>query len=65
MPKQIIVEIGDGKIDYETKGIKGSTCTKESAWLDELFGAENLVEEKKTAEYYQVEVEKAKVRIKR
>ena len=47
------------------KGIKGSTCTKESAWLDELFGAENLVEEKKTAEYYQAEVEKAKVRIKR
>jgi len=63
--KQLIIEIEDGKITYETKGIKGNTCTEESAWVDALFGADNLVEEKKTAEYFQGEVEKAKLRLKR
>jgi hypothetical protein len=63
--KTIIVEIEDGKITYETKGSKGSMCMKESEWLDSLFGAENLIKEEKTAEYFQGEVEKAKIRLKR
>lgn len=63
--KQIVIEIEDGKITYETKGMKGSSCVEESEWLDKLFGADNLVEEQKTAEYFQGEVEKAKLRLKR
>ena len=63
--KQIIIEIEDGKITYETRGMKGKSCTKESSWLDDLFGADNLVDETKTQEYFQGEVEKAKLRLKR
>jgi hypothetical protein len=63
--KKIIVEIEDGKITYETKGMPGKTCTKESAWIDQLFGADNMIEEKKTQEYFQGEVEKANIKLKR
>jgi hypothetical protein len=65
MPKQIIVEIENGTITYETKGVKGKACAEESAFIDEMFGADNLVEEKKTAEYFQPEVEKAHIKLKR
>jgi len=58
MDEQIIVRVSKGgNVSIETKGMPGKTCMKRDSFLREGFGTDNVFEEKKTAEYYDSEVE--------
>jgi len=55
MSKEIIVTITpEGELSIETKGFRGKGCKKASEFLSQGFG--NLLETKKTSEFFQAEV---------
>jgi len=52
MPKEIILDItNDGEISIETKGFKGKSCMKESAFLEEVLGKQ--LHQQLTPAYYE------------
>lgn len=56
MRKQDIEIVIDakGQVTYEVKGVKGSSCTAESAFLDEALGGDAaIIDQGKTSEYYE------------
>ena len=57
MDGKIEVVIGrGGKMRYQAKGIPGEACVTETAWINEIFGQENIESEEKTSEYYEQEI---------
>ena len=60
--ESIIVHIDStGAIQYEVKGVKGRKCTDLTKAIDQLA---NVVETKKTAEFYQAATEAQRVQNK-
>jgi hypothetical protein len=49
-----IVINAKGEVTYEAKGIKGASCLDETAFLQAALGGDAaVVEQQKTAEYYE------------
>ena len=49
----------DATLEYEVKGVKGKGCTDVTKFIDKLG---KVTEQKKTAEYHQVDTERARNR---
>ena len=59
--KQMLVRLyPDGRIDAETKGVKGQSCLKFMALLEQMMQA-SVVDSEFTKEFYEVETEVAQV----
>jgi hypothetical protein len=47
-----IVIAPDGKVSFTVKGVKGSSCLAETAFLEQALGG-GVLEQTKTGEYYE------------